>query len=59
MNETLRLAATELRRLDKVEAELVEALKQIEMAAGATVCNVKWIEQHAAKALAKAEGGEL
>lgn len=39
-----------------VNAELVDALKQIRTAAMATVCNPVWVERRASIALAKAEG---
>lgn len=36
--------------------ELLVALKRIEMAANATLCNAKWVAEHAKAAIAKVEG---
>lgn len=41
-------------RLIAAAPELLEALERIEMAANATVCNTKWIAEHAKAAIAKA-----
>ena len=44
-------AAAELRRLHAQNKALLETLKRIEMATGATVCNTEWVNSAARRAI--------